>query len=299
VQTEFGVRLALIAVFNAPTVAELSLRLEDAGHGTFDPILPIAARGSLPPLFCIHPAGGLSWCYANLAKHLGDERPLWGLQAHDAKARPETLRTLSLEYLALIRTIQPAGPYHLLGWSFGGLMAHEIACRIREQGEGVAFLGLLDSDPGTLADTPLCFDDAAALGQLLESAGYPAASLEAERPTASSTALAHLRSNHLVPAEFTAADLTRWLNHLRRNTELNAAAVPAHFDGDMLYLAAVGETPDTTSRHDAWRRLIGGRLAIERIDTAHRSMLDEGPAAQVGRILRARLDQLAMDHHGE
>ncbi|MFI0263704.1 alpha/beta fold hydrolase [Streptomyces sp. NPDC017056] len=62
-------------------------------------------------------------------------------------ARPATVADMAADYLEQIRTVQPAGPYHLLGWSFGGAVAHAMATRLQEQGEQVALLALLDSAP--------------------------------------------------------------------------------------------------------------------------------------------------------
>ncbi|HET9258096.1 MAG TPA: thioesterase domain-containing protein [Pseudonocardiaceae bacterium] len=88
-----------------------------AQRDAFDALLPLRAQGIHPPLFCIHPAGGLSWCYAGLLRHLSPDYPVYGLQA-PALARPDTfpdtLEAMAADYAARIRTMQPAGPYHWL-----------------------------------------------------------------------------------------------------------------------------------------------------------------------------------------
>ncbi|WP_158595995.1 thioesterase domain-containing protein [Oleomonas cavernae] len=93
---------------------------------------------------------GLGWGYAGLLRYLGADRPLYALQSHGLtrfEALPQSVEAIAQNYLGLIRGVQPHGPYHLLGWSFGGLVAHEIARRLRDGGEAVAFLGLLDAYP--------------------------------------------------------------------------------------------------------------------------------------------------------
>ena len=93
-------------------------------------LLPLRPHGSLPFLFCIHPATGLSWCYAGLLQHLRGDYPIYRLQARGLKypeSLPLTMQKMVRDYVAEIRKIQPSGPYHLVGWSFGGVAAYAIA----------------------------------------------------------------------------------------------------------------------------------------------------------------------------
>src|SRR5262249_4771405 len=113
-------------------------------------LLPIKLNGSRPPLFCIHHAGGFSWPYARLIPHIPADRPIYGLQAHgllEPDRLADSLEEGAADYLPVLRDVQPSGPYALLGWSFGGLVAHSIATRLQEAGEEVALLALLDSYP--------------------------------------------------------------------------------------------------------------------------------------------------------
>src|SRR4029453_11314782 len=110
-------------LFNAPSVAELANQLNAApSNNEFDPILPIRTPGNGAPLFCIHPVGGLAWSYAGLAKIIDGDRPIYAVQTPALKHPgygPASIAEMAADYIARIRTIQPHGPYHLLGWSFG------------------------------------------------------------------------------------------------------------------------------------------------------------------------------------
>jgi surfactin synthase thioesterase subunit len=121
-----------------PTVAGLIQQMDlTSVRGALGALLPIRATGTRAPIFCLHPAGGVSWCYLPLARHVPPDTPLYGLQspALDGTADlPGTLRELASSYLRQIRAVQPDGPYHLLGWSFGGLAAHEIAVQLQAAG---------------------------------------------------------------------------------------------------------------------------------------------------------------------
>ncbi|KAK9688162.1 hypothetical protein K7432_014498 [Basidiobolus ranarum] len=151
IHAELGIDLALKILFESPSIVRLASQIERKGdiHGdSFNVLLPIQPKGNRSPLFCIHPAVGLSWSYFGLSKHLGPEQPIYGLQArgHNGKAPfAENIEDMASDYLSQIRSIQLKGPYYLLGWSFGGIVAHSIAILLQQQNEKVALLALIDS----------------------------------------------------------------------------------------------------------------------------------------------------------
>lgn len=100
-------------------------------------LLPLREEGGRPPLFCVHPAAGIAWSYAGLSGPLGSDQPLYGLQARGldgSQVLPGSVAEMAADYVAQLRTVQPAGPYHLLGWSFGGIVAHEMAVQLQRAG---------------------------------------------------------------------------------------------------------------------------------------------------------------------
>ncbi|MEU4315507.1 alpha/beta fold hydrolase, partial [Nocardia sp. NPDC024068] len=115
-----------------------------------DHVLRLRAAGAGTPLFCVHPVGGTAWQFTPLARRLRADRPLIGLQLpalRDGDSAVATLDDLAARYVATIREIQPEGPYHLLGYSLGGTIAHAMAARLVASGAEVAFVGLVDSHP--------------------------------------------------------------------------------------------------------------------------------------------------------
>jgi thioesterase domain-containing protein/aryl carrier-like protein len=148
---ERGVSITVRAIFAAPTVAGLMSQLSlSSVHDSLGMVLPIRAKGSRPPFFCVHPAGGLSWCYMPLTQFVPDDIPLYGLQSRgieDGSTPFSSVQEMAAAYIEQIRAVQPTGPYHLLGWSFGGLPVHEIAVRLRAAGEEVAALVIMDTYP--------------------------------------------------------------------------------------------------------------------------------------------------------
>jgi thioesterase domain-containing protein/acyl carrier protein len=148
-EKRFRVTVPLSAFITAPTVAGLAALLRSGGANlAFDPLVPIRATGDRRPVFLVHPLGGNVLCYVRLTKHLPVDQPVYGLQAagSDAGSAPlESIADLARSYLAAIRRVQPHGPYRIGGWSFGGMVAFEMAQQLRlEDPDSVEQLVLLD-----------------------------------------------------------------------------------------------------------------------------------------------------------
>ena len=147
-ENRFGKVLPLATLFEAPTMRELAAVLREEGCREWSSLVAIRATGSKPPLFCIHAAGANVLIYRPIAHHLGDEQPVYAIQALglDGVTRPLTrVEDMATHYIKEIRTVQPNGPYYLTGGSFGGLVAFEMAHRLQAEGEEVAMLALLDT----------------------------------------------------------------------------------------------------------------------------------------------------------
>ncbi|OIK26863.1 non-ribosomal peptide synthetase [Streptomyces malaysiense] len=159
----FGERLSVSTVLERPTVAGQAevLRAQRRPAGP-DTVVRIRPGGGLDPLLLVHPIGGHVLCYRDLAAELAPGRPVFGLTAPGLAGTapagdagtPGTVEELAAAHLAALRRIRPEGPYHLAGWSFGGLLAYEMAHQLRAAGQRVGTLTLLDTAyPGTV-DVP-------------------------------------------------------------------------------------------------------------------------------------------------
>lgn len=112
-------------------------------------------QGSGASLFCVHPASGFAWQFSQLPRYLSGKWPVLGLQSPrpgGAIAECANMDEMCEQHLATLRRIQPTGPYHLMGYSLGGTIAQGMAVKLQEQGEEVAFLGLLDTYPPETQD---------------------------------------------------------------------------------------------------------------------------------------------------
>jgi thioesterase domain-containing protein len=149
VQKRFGRLLPLATMFEEGTVEHLARVVrEQMTPASASPLVAIQPGGSRRPVFFVHVGSGNVLCYLDLARHLGDDQPFYGLQdpSLSGAAPPfESIEEMASAYVRHLRAVQPAGPYVLGGWSFGGLVAFEMACRLTAAGQEVARLAVLDS----------------------------------------------------------------------------------------------------------------------------------------------------------
>ncbi|MDQ2097153.1 MAG: amino acid adenylation domain-containing protein [Tychonema bourrellyi B0820] len=151
IEKVFDKKLPLSAIFQSPTVEQLANILRDTEWSSPSPSMVVIQPGTgsyKPPLFCIHVLGrGLEF-YRPLMNYLDRSQPVLGLstQIMDEKlAPPNRVEELATYYIKEMQTFQPQGPYFLLGVSFGGTVAFEMARQLDAKGEKVALLGLLDT----------------------------------------------------------------------------------------------------------------------------------------------------------
>ncbi|MEU7427369.1 alpha/beta fold hydrolase, partial [Streptomyces sp. NPDC040750] len=296
----FGVELGVRSLFEAPTPAGIAARLDvDDADGSYEVMLPLRTGGSRPPLFCVHPGGGISWSYSALIKHLGPQYPLYGIQARSLarpEPRPASIEEMAVDYADQIQRVQPHGPYHLAGWSFGGLCAHALAAEFQRRGEPVALVAVLDVIPDwqglTHADVPAPDDRVMLLYHvgLVDDGSHHddeemtfAKAREILRRQGS--ALANLEEDRLT----TIAEISA------NNTHLTVDYRPGPIDADLL-LIACSEEQDPPVTTGAWQPYVRGSVEAHVVPGDHGSMLTRPDTlAEIGRILSAKLHDLTGD----
>jgi amino acid adenylation domain-containing protein len=146
IEAEFGHSLNLTSLFRAPSIATLGQLLQQVGSPISSPyVMSVQPEGTKPPLFAI----GASAKYYNIARHLGNTQPVIGLEVFDS-VKPLELKYSCLEDMAgdhvkVIREIQPQGPYAVIGWCAGGVLAFETAQQLVQMGHTVSFIGIIDA----------------------------------------------------------------------------------------------------------------------------------------------------------
>ncbi|BCJ33896.1 hypothetical protein Athai_13990 [Actinocatenispora thailandica] len=294
VREVLGAEVPLRAVFATPTPAGLARHVtgrDDTGDDGFDVLLPLRPTGDRPPLFCVHPGIGISWIYSRLLRHLDADQPVYGLQARAitrVDGLPTTIDEMAADYLEQVRRVQPHGPYRLLGWSFGGAVAHAMAVRLEELGERVELLAMLDGhvtgDGGFRM--PAERDLVAGLRHLAPDA-------TADPDGAEITPLVLDRVRELDPglavlAEENFAGFYRATVNIER---LARGFAPRTYGGDLLYFAASVDA-DPSQLAESWRPYVGGDIEEHRVDCRHLDMLRPEPAAEIGTRLARRLREL-------
>jgi len=150
IENRLGKHLPLATLFQFPTIEQLANFLRDSDVSKpWCSLVAIQPEGSRPPLFCVHAAGANILIYRPLSRHLGNDQPVYALQAQGLDGRTSPLTTvedMAALYVNEIRGFQPHGPYFLLGASFGGLVVYEMAQQLLAAGQEVALLAMLNTD---------------------------------------------------------------------------------------------------------------------------------------------------------
>ncbi|RKP53201.1 acyl-CoA synthetase [Cohnella endophytica] len=142
----FMTSLPASVVFERNTIEQLASYIYSSRLAHTSTMVSIQPNGAKPPLFCIHDLSGDVIPYWNLASELGVDQPVFGLRfSADSDASHVTIEQLASGYIQEIGKIQPQGPYFLLGYSLGGMIAYEMAMQLRERSQEVSLLAMIDS----------------------------------------------------------------------------------------------------------------------------------------------------------
>ncbi|MDL2408880.1 amino acid adenylation domain-containing protein [Rhizobium calliandrae] len=297
IRAALAVELPIRALFDAPTPAQLAAGLAEADHeqaaasASLRVLLPLRIQGSHPPLFCIHPAGGLAWPYAGLVQHLKG-RPLYGVQALgfvDGQTSELSIEAMAEDYLHEIRSVQPCGPYHLLGWSFGCHVAHAIANRLQDKRERVSLLAYLDGYPMP-REAPHAVAPEPTIRDLME----VLLDVFSDRPVEFGDAVPSPAQLRGLLAKTDALALgDRLVESIFRNfrdaPRLMREFRPRTFQGDLLFFRATLTAKE--SQPEDWQRYVTGRISIHDIVCRHEKMMRPATLAAIGPLLAGALER--------
>jgi amino acid adenylation domain-containing protein/non-ribosomal peptide synthase protein (TIGR01720 family) len=271
-------------IMGAPSVARLAALLSDEeaardpANAGFGPLLHLrGGRGK--PLFCFHPASGFAWQYSGLSRYLPRHLPLVGLQSPrdgGVIAASLDLDAACETHLATLRSVQPKGPYHLIGYSLGGTLAQGVAARLQALGEEVAFLGLFDTYPPEGQDWSGSTNDEAQQEADREREQFLAATeeeIDAEDATEKDMMFEGIVANY--------ADAVKLL----------AAGHTPRFDGRATLFVATRTLPEGWDIEGCWAPFLSG-LDIVCVDSAHEDILAPATLETVGPMLAALLEGL-------
>ncbi len=271
--------------------------------GGWQPLVAMQPEGDRAPLICVHPAGGNVLCYEHLVRHLGGGHPVYAFQARgsDGVGEPHTsIDEMVSDYLAALKRLQPRGPYYLVAWSSGGPVAYEMAYRLKQMGDDIGLLALIDSWPSLVNvdlddDIQFLVELANFFGRFYESP----VELSYDELAAISTSqrldyvLEKAKAGGVVSALFDRAFVERFINlckanlRIMMNNELTPCDLPVQF-----FRAASADLIAEKIRGDAgddygWGELVGDSLTVHEVPGDHITMLTGDNA----RRLAARLTE--------
>jgi thioesterase domain-containing protein len=249
-----------------------------------------------PTHLWIHPVGGGVDCYRALANALPfDAAALEQVSVSDTKGDPETVEATAAHYLQILEREQEPSPFVLAGWSFGGLVAYEMAVQLRRQGYSVPLVALIDSYI------------LSGMGGLTRSASSPTSRVDASSAAA---AASHRLVQQLLSAstrqgpgadaqarwdELPAQDIERLHSISCSNLVAAQRYRPPRYEQPVLLLRAsehVGD-PDV-----AWRG-VAPNLVLEHIQGDHYSIMRPPSAGEIAKAIQRRLSTLYSDHSPE
>ncbi|MHA7653753.1 thioesterase domain-containing protein, partial [Mycobacterium sp. ML4] len=235
-------------------------------------VVPIQTlkEGTGVPLFCIHPGGGVSWPYRALGNYLGC--PILGIQQilQGEEAEPRSIRDMAKNYADRIEEVYPTGPYNLLGWSFGGVIAHELAIELQRRGCVIGRLILLDADP-TIDKTQDIGDWRKQIEVLrFYGVGIP----EQDEPLTYEQIEELVREPGAVASPRYKQLFDLFVQNITSGTALYRNHEPDVFDGAMTIFSAVrGKCDRSSYLEESWRHYVAGDITVYSVDSTHQEML--------------------------
>jgi thioesterase domain-containing protein/glycosyltransferase involved in cell wall biosynthesis len=266
---------------------------EPASAGA-SPLVAIEPSGSRTPLFLVHPMAGTVDCYASLARHLGPDRPLWAFQAAGAA---DGMTAMAARYVAALRGRQERGPYLLGGWSFGALVAFEMARQLAAADEEVALLALLDCVAplpdlrGEGSDPEAGDEELIDLWEREITGGVPGRSFEEK----AGLVLSELQRRRLLPAAAGLPELRRGLLVYRAHRRALRGYEPGPYAGPVALFRTAGTPPQARFSPEVdqdtwgWSALATGRLAVRIVPGDHDTLLAEPYVRELAAVLEACL----------
>jgi thioesterase domain-containing protein len=304
----FGHQVTNAVLLENPTVERLA-QVMRAGQSTHSSrLVGIRTTGNRPPIFCIHPYGGHTTGYFEMVRHVKADHPVYGIQARglQGEATPiSRIEEMATEYIELMITKQATGPYFLVGHSMGGCIAYEMAQQLRQRGEEVGLLVLLDSraqnfsvqplyrngEYGHMASKGWLSDEAVMLGILL-----PRLSMDWEQlrgvPVEEhwTYVLEVAMEQGLLPRGTGEEQVRNLLRVTQANDEALRTYQPQQYAGDVLLLCGdEGFAKKFDEPTLGWGELVTGKLEIHTVPGDHHSIMRGGNVESIARHLEKRL----------
>jgi amino acid adenylation domain-containing protein len=290
IEQAFGKHLSIATLFQAPTIEQLAGILRQNGWSpAWSSLVAIQSGGSKPPFFCVHGVGGNVLRFYALAQHLGSDQPFYALQAQGLNAdNPCHTRAedMAAHYVQEMRSVQPEGPYFLGGYSFGGMVALEMAQQLIAQGEEPPVVVLFDTLCTAARETSFSHKLTSFSSPLLNILRISGSE---RRAYLSRVATAPLRA---IQWGLHVAKLPRKVRKIR-NACLKAARyyVPRSYPGRVILFRSSREALGGLSDpYAGWSEYLGDGLEVREVKSNHDNILLEPQVQLVAEQLRTCLN---------
>jgi thioesterase domain-containing protein/aryl carrier-like protein len=286
VREELGGEVTVASLLTAPTLEDMAKAVEGRAAAVRLPLVALQTFGERPPLFLAHPAGGHVVCYRELGALLAPDQPVYALQprgALDGQAPIASIREMAALYVAAIREFRPRGPYRVGGWSFGGVVAWEMAQQLVAAGCEVDLLAMFDTSPLGVAveidprdPADVVWNTVAGLAGHAAAAKVSVDELRGMDTRDAVLKMIRLMATPTLPEE--RADDALALTALRAaNLQAQAEYEPRPYPGHLTYFRTLGSetTPALAPGLEFWSRLALGGTTVHRVPGSHGTMLLE------------------------
>jgi nonribosomal peptide synthetase DhbF len=246
----------------------------------------ILKRGTGVPLFCIHPGIGMSWAYHSLSNYL--DCSIIGIQQvlQDEEAEPHSIRDMARNYADRLMEAYPTGPYSILGFSFGGVVAHELAIELQRRGCAIAHLILLDAQPdidSSMSENTLDRNDILEGVLRLSKIDAP----EQDGPLTDEQVERLIREHAAVEFARYEKLLDMAVQNVNTNIALFGEHEPSVFHGDLhVFSALQNEDENGSSALQSWRPYVVGDITEYSVDCTHEVMLTADNVTLYGQQLK-------------
>lgn len=303
----FGQKLSPAALLENPTAETLATALHTASAPRSHQLVGMRTTGARPPLFCIHPYGGHTTNYVELTRLLGNDQPVYGIQAAGLQGEATPLRRIeemASAYIDLMKSVRPHGPYRLVGHSMGGCIAYEMAQQLTQRGESVELLALLDSRAQNASEQPLyrngsygkmagrhwLSDDAVMLGILMPKLSFDWDALRDVPAEAHwQQVLAAAVTQGLLPSGTGEGQLRHVLSVTEANDEALRTYRPAPYAGPVLLCCGDEGFAEHFGEPDLGWGVLADQLDIARVPGDHHSIMSHGNVLAIARRLERQL----------
>ncbi|GGE59806.1 non-ribosomal peptide synthetase [Nesterenkonia cremea] len=293
INTALSADLPVQAIFQAPTVQGLAALVESGAADVAESlraVLPLRREGTGNPLFAVHPGSGLSWSFSSLVTHLDTARPILGLQMpgiapdEPVPTEPATMQELIVQYVDVILSEQPEGPFHLVGWSFGGRLAHAIAAALQERGHEVGTLAVLDAYPVEESMAGIT-DEQSLWRAFLGAQGVPA---PAQGRLSAGRARSLLREAGSPLASVPEETMRRSATRFRTiGTLFDRSPIPV-YRGDLHLVQATTDVPADRPGPSAWTPHVTGEIIVEQAELPHERIVEPAGVHALAAVLPER-----------